>query len=316
MDEQVLKSKFFGALVGTGVGDALGAPFEGWGRVEFEEIGEAARTLKTLIYTDDTHMMIGTAESLVRSRGFDVEDMVSTFIRNYEREPYRGYGPAPPYIFRLVREGMAWEQAAEMMYQGGSYGNGSAMRIAPVGVFYHDDLSLLKEVADKSSRITHTHALGREGAALQAYAVALATNLESPSAGDQEEFLAKLTSFAQDEVYKQKLDSVKRLLASSDKSRVVIELGHGIEAFNSVPTAIYSFLAEPGSFARAVQLAISLGGDTDTIGAMAGAISGACLGVECIPANWRDKLENRPYIEGLADKLYGLHRETRQGKNS
>ena len=83
-----------------------------------------------------------------------------------------------------------------------------------------------------------------------------------------------------------------------------IELGNGIEAFNSVPTAIYSFLAHPDSFVQAILHAIGLGGDTDTIAAMVGAISGAYLGFESIPSSWRNKLENRLYIEELAQELW------------
>ena len=290
--------------------DALGAPFEGWYEIRLEEIEEVAETRGILAYTDDTHMMIGVAESLIKARGFDGEDMAHTFARNYELEPFRGYGPGPPHIFRLIRAGESWEQVAQKLYHGGSYGNGSAMRIAPVGVLYHDDPSALRKVAHKSSQITHAHELGREGAALQAYAIALAARLEPPLAFNSGDFLAKLADFVQGEVYKQRLGSIKRLLASTaDKSTVVDELGNGIEAFNSVPTAIYSFLAEPRSFARAVLFAISLGGDTDTIGAMTGAISGAYLGIEAIPGSWRGKLENRLYIEELAESLYGLGME-------
>ena len=83
-------------------------------------------------------------------------------------------------------------------------------------------------------------------------------------------------------------------------------LGNGIEAFNSVPAAIYSFLTHAASFEEAVVYAISLGGDTDTIGAMCGAISGAYLGVDAIPERWRAKLENREYLEGLAEGLWRL----------
>ena len=306
MIEPSLQSKFLGALTGTGVGDALGAPFEGRLKAEPEEIKAEAEGQKVLIYTDDTHMMIGVAESLIRSQGFNGKDMTYTFIKNYELEPFRGYGPGPPRIFRLIRTGEAWDEVAQKLYHGGSYGNGSAMRIAPIGVFYYDNPAMLKEVAYKSSQITHTHNLGKEGAALQAYAIALATNLEPSLAIDQSDFLAKLTSYTQDEVYQQKLDSLKGLLAKPDKTRVIAELGNGIEAFNSVPTAIYSFLAQPNSFAQAVLYAISLGGDTDTIGAMTGAISGAYLGFESIPTSWRGKLENRLYIEGLATKLWSL----------
>ncbi len=303
MIEKVLKSKFLGALVGTGVGDSLGAPFEGWAKVKPEEIEEAARKRGALIYTDDTHMMIGVAESLIQSGGFDGKDMIYSFIKNYELEPFRGYGPGPPYIFRLVKAGVAWNEAAQGLYRGGSYGNGAAMRIAPIGVFYHDNPVMLREVAYKSSQITHAHQLGKEGAALQAYAIALATGLESSLTLNTSDFLAKLADYTQDRVYQQKLDNISRHLTNPDKSKVVAELGNGIEAFNSVPTAIYSFLSQPQSFAQAVFHAISLGGDTDTIGAMTGAISGAYLGIESIPESWRGKLENRPYIEELAEKL-------------
>jgi len=304
--KQVLKSKFLGALIGTGIGDALGAPFEGWSKVKLEKIEEVAERREVLTYTDDTHMMIGVAESLIRTRGFDGENMTQTFVKNYELEPFRGYGPGPPRIFRLIRSGKAWDKAAQELYHGGSYGNGSAMRVAPIGVLYYDNPEILREVAHKSSQITHTHTLGKEGAAVQAYAIGLATNLEPPLAVDQHDFLAKLINYTQDRVYKEKLNRIKGLLVEPDKARVTIELGNGIEAFNSVPTAIYSFLAQPDSFTQAVLYAISLGGDTDTIGAMTGAISGAYLGIESIPNSWKGKLENGFYIEELAERLWSL----------
>lgn len=301
-----MKSKFLGALVGTGVGDALGAPFEGRWQVSPEQVEAAAERLEALIYTDDTHMMIGMTESLIKSEGFDGRDMTYTFIRNYELEPFRGYGPGPPRIFRAIRAGAAWDTTAQELYGGGSFGNGSAMRIAPVGVFYYDDPAMLREVAHKSSQITHAHRLGKEGAALQAYAVALATKLEHKTAFDQDNFLTKLTDFVEEVIYKEKLAKIKELIAQPDRARAAMELGNGIEAFNSVPSAIYSFLIHPDSFAQAVIHAVSLGGDTDTIGAMTGAIAGAYLGVEAIPNQWRDKLENRLYLTELAEKLWQL----------
>lgn len=306
MIKPVLKLKFLGALVGTGVGDALGAPFEGRHRVKPEEVEAIAEKREVLTYTDDTHMMIGVAESLIRTRGFDGKDMAHTFIKNYELEPFRGYVPGPPRIFRMIRAGTAWDIAAQELYHGGSYGNGSAMRIAPIGVFYHDNPLMLREVAYKSSQITHAHNLGKEGASLQAYAIALATNLEPRLAFDRGDFLAELINFVPEAVYKEKLDKIKGLLGEPDKARVAIELGNGIEAFNSVPAAIYSFLTHPDSFAQALLNAVSLGGDTDTIGAMTGAISGAYLGIESIPNRWEGKLENRLYIKTLAEKLWEL----------
>jgi len=149
-----LQSQFIGSLIGTALGDSLG---EGHGR-----------------YTDDTAMTIGVAESLIASRGFDADHMARTFARNHAVEPWRGYGFGPPMIFKMMREGTPWQDAAQRLYPGGSFGNGSAMRVAPVGLLYHDDLAKVAEVARQSSRITHTHPLGTDGAALQACAVALA----------------------------------------------------------------------------------------------------------------------------------------------
>ena len=306
LNSALLGTKFLGAFIGTAVGDALGAPFEGYDRVEPEEIETVAERLPVLTYTDDTHMMLGVAESLLRCRGFDGEDMAHAFVRNYEDEPYRGYGPGPPRIFRMIRDGVPWDEAAQRLYRGGSFGNGSAMRAAPIGVFYRDNPETLRDVACGSSQITHAHLLGREGAALQSYAVALAAVLEPSPDFDRAEFLSKLINFTLEKVYREKLNKIGALMLQPDPERAVLELGNGIEAFNSVPTAIYCFLSRPDSFAGAVSGAISLGGDTDTIGAMTGAISGAYLGVDAIPGRWQDKLENRRYIAELAESLCNI----------
>ncbi len=301
----VQKSKFRGALVGTAVGDGLGAPFEGRSKVSPAEVAAVAWGHLELTYTDDTHMMIGVAESLIKYPDFDGADMARTLVRNYEMEPWRGYGPGPPGIFRRIKAGVAWDEAARDDYRGGSYGNGAAMRVAPVGLVYHDDPVKLREVAHQSARITHAHELGREGAALQAYAVALATGLAPGKAFDRADFLAKLTAFTVAGCYRAKLGRFAALLEMPDKGRVVAGLGNGVAALDSVPAAIFAFWLQPHSFEQAVLYAVSLGGDTDTIGAMAGAIAGAYLGVEAIPVGWRDRLENGGYIEALAGRLPG-----------
>jgi len=301
-----LKSKFLGCLVGTAIGDALGAGREGMGMSRSEDIVSLAEKLGQLIYTDDTHMTIGIAESLIERKGFDGEHMAQTFIENYEAEPWRGYGPGPPRIFGMIKSGEAWYSAANGLYRGGSFGNGSAMRVAPVGLLYSRNLEKLREIAYQSSSITHSHELGKEGAALQACAVALALNTSSDEEIDREVFLSRLQDFIKDRLYKEKVARIRELLGEQDKAKVVAVLGNGIEAPRSVPTAIYCFLRQPQSYKDTVIYAISLGGDTDTIAAMAGAISGAYLGIEAIPSEWRAKLENREYIETLAEKLWHI----------
>ena len=302
MKKETLREKFAGSMLGTAVGDALGAPTEGWGRF-------AGRRMISGRYTDDTHMMIGVAESLIEKRGFDGEHMALTFMQNFYREPWRGYGPGPPRVFKLIKSGERWDRAAEKLYEGGSYGNGGAMRIAPVGLFYYDEPEKLYQVACQSARITHSHPLGMEGAVLQARAVALATVCTAKV--DPEGFLKELENFIQSEVYRKKINKIYKLLScKEDKIKIVKELGNGIEAFNSVPAAIYSFLSNLDSFEEAVIYAVSLGGDTDTIGAMTGAIAGAYHGVKGIPCEWKNLLENkikgRDYILGLATRLWKI----------
>jgi len=299
-----LKSKFRGALLGTAVGDALGAPVEGRSMEKVRSVygEEKVWTMVNGRYTDDTEMMIGVAESLIRIRGFNGADMARTFIQNFDVK--RGYGPGSTGALRMIREGENWDTASKKLFGGeGSYGNGAAMRIAPVGLFYYDDTDALREAAYKSSMITHSHELGKEGAALQAFAVALAVR------GQKEGMLSELEAFVQNNVYKEKIRLIGLLLekAPPTKKEVIAKLGNGMAAFNSVPTAIHSFL-HAGSFEEGVVSAVSLGGDTDTIGAMSGAISGAYYGDSAIPREWVKQLEagekGKSYIRMLAEKLY------------
>jgi poly(ADP-ribose) glycohydrolase ARH3 len=180
------------------------------------------------------------------------------------------------------------------------------MRVAPVGLLYSRNLDKLREIAYRSSSITHSHELGREGAAIQACAVALALNTPADEDIDRAVFLSSLQNFIRDRLYKEKIAQMRELLDEQDKEKVVAVLGNGIEAPRSVPTAIYCFLSQPQSYKDTVIYAISLGGDTDTIAAMAGAISGAYLGIEAIPSKWRVKLENKEYIKALAEKLWQI----------
>lgn len=301
----MLKSKFVGCLVGSAVGDALGSSFEGsWAlkKLKIEENFSGR-------WTDDTHMMIGLAESLIKHNGFDGNHMAQVFIENYEQEPWRGYAYGPPQVFEWIKSGVAWNQAAKRLFSGaGSYGNGAAMRVAPVGVLYYDNPERLRSVAYSQSQITHAHELGMEGAALQAYAVALAVKAVPSSRLSPSAFLTKLKDFTINEVYRRKLETAEKLLGEKDKLRIIRELGNGIEAHNSVPTAIYSFLHSPQSFEKSLLYAVSLGGDTDTIGAMTSAISGAYSGIEAIPERWKARLEERAYIEELAEKLWQINR--------
>lgn len=335
-----LKSKFIGALMGTFVGDALGMPVEGWstqriartfGQVtDLNNASLFVRVYSTIFglltnpqlafsnvrlgrgsYTDDTQMMIGVAESLTACGGFDGADMARRFVENFD--PRRGYGPGAMKAIGGLRRGIPWNVVGKQLFgsHGGSFGNGAAMRVAPVGVFYYDDFTELRRAAELSASITHSHYLGKEGAALQAFAVACAVRREPGATFDALSFLDDLRNFVQPDCaeFQEKLTKISDLLTRQPTVfEVANALGNGVEIFNSVPAAIYSFLTHADSFKDAVVYAVSVGGDTDTIGAMTGAIAGAFHGVEGIPDEWLNALENgekgRDYVWQLAETLY------------
>ncbi len=302
-----LQDRFRGTLLGVAIGDALGAPFEGQLPGDWPTLLQRQQELVPRRYTDDTHMTIGMAESLTARGGFDGADMVTVWARHFAEEPWRGYGAGPPQIFRLIAQGMAWDQAGHTLFGGaGSLGNGAAMRVAPAALLAFTDLEKVAHLARQTSMITHTHALGVEGAVLQAVTLAFLLQHPPGTALDVSALLTMLRTVAREPEYREKIDRIEALLPSGTPAEVIDQLGHGIAALESVPTAIYAFLRHRESFASVVIYAISLGGDADTIAAMAGALAGAYLGVTAIPAHWREQVEGAAYLQELADRLLAL----------
>jgi ADP-ribosylglycohydrolase len=288
-----LLDRFLGSALGTFVGDALGEPVEGWSHgAIYSRFG----LLDTMIreegrYTDDTQMMIGILETVVEKGRFDPAVCAGKFSENFD--PGRGYGRRIFGVVEKIRQGIPWGQVGT-----DSFGNGGAMRIAPIGCFYYRDLQALKKNAILSARITHNHPEGVAGAVAQATAVGLAVQWGlSNKPVESEAFL--------DEIVKQVGDTEERFAQYLERLKSiprgpmleVIETITGLytlslRAIESVPAAIGAFVLTH-SFRDAVVLAVNLGGDTDTIGAMAGAIAGAYYGYGQIPEAWLSSLENR-----------------------
>lgn len=298
-----LGTKFAGALIGSAIGDAVGEL--AFSHQEQDLLLNKISGLPELTYTDDTAMAIGLAESLIIKGGVDRQHLGKTFHQNFLREPWRGYAPGPPAIFSMVdKTGVIYWQAARTLFGGeGSLGNGAAMRIAPVGLFYHraDDLY---EKACASAEVTHAHPVGMDGAAVQAFAVAQAVKLDPAGVFPRDAYVKALVDFARTPEIKEKMKRVKALLdrdAAPDEA--ADRLGRSVAVQKSMPFAVFSFLRHAESFEEALFCAIFHGGDRDTLGAMTGAISGAYLGESAIPSSWKERLENRSRIEALAREL-------------
>jgi poly(ADP-ribose) glycohydrolase ARH3 len=314
-DPPTLRDRFVGCLMGLAVGDALGAPFEGlpaefilWHCGSVPDV--LARPLDgPLRYTDDTQMAIGVAEMLASSGEIDPTALLQRFAANYD--PERGYGRGARQLLKAVAAGHETDELAQTLFPGGSYGNGAAMRVAPVGVLFHHDLDRVAEQAAQSARTTHRHPLGIEGARLMAVATALAVR---GGPFDRRAFYRTLADACREEEFRWQLRAARGLRFGDS----LAFLGNGLPAHRSVVTAIACFTTCPTSFEHCVESAIALGDDTDTLAAMAGALSGARLGVRAIPTRFIDALETGTkggdYIRRLAEDLFERHTRIRAGE--
>jgi poly(ADP-ribose) glycohydrolase ARH3 len=315
MSAPTLQDRFRGALLGTAVGDALGAPFEGWDHIHPDALERVGRSVDPLRWTDDTHMTLSTAESLIAAGGFDGADMADRFVRAFEQEPWRGYGAGPPRIFAAIRAGAPWDQPAKEAFGGtGSFGNGAAMRIAPAGLLRYGDLRSAVDLARQCAAITHTHEIGLQGAALQAAAVAWLVSAQpttgwtrGPTLGQSSpglSLIGDLGRFATAPTFELKLRSIAEAASDTTPQQAAMLLGNGIAADDAVPAALWAFLRHPRSYPDAIRAAILMGGDTDTIAAMTGALSGTFLGADAIPVSWVQRVEQAERIIHLADRLH------------
>lgn len=287
--------RFEGAMLGLALGDALGALFEGqepeWVRNRCPTQADVLLVVSDLdlFYTDDTQMAIGVAETLIECGEIRSDVLCRHFVANYV--PSRGYGRGARRIIEAMEFGEYTDDLGYLIFPGGgSYGNGGAMRVAPVGLFFRDDYDRLWQQAAASARPTHRHELGVAGAQLVALAVAIASHADPAEQLDRTAFFDELIRRNESIVYEKKLEIAAQVRSFTDLE----PLGNGIEAHESAVTAIALFSLYPHSYIDVITNAILHGGDTDTIAAMAGAISGAYLGKAALPADLLARMENGP----------------------
>lgn len=298
-----LISKFIGCLAGSALGDAIGEiAFRAPNRILLDAEIEISRHLR---YTDDTAMAISVAKCLIEKGTIDPEYLGALFHAEYSVDPWRGYASGPPSIFQRVEsEGIKYAEAAEDLFGGtGSFGNGSAMRVAPVGLFFPPDK--LYDRARESALPTHSHELAIDGAGIQAKAVSLALSMQPEDGFPREYFLGELARLARTDIFRAKIALIEDLAASDTPDvSAARELGKSVAVHESLPFAIYCFTKYPDSYEECIHCAVLNRGDRDTLGAMAGAISGAYLGESAIPEKWRRKLEGKDQFDILARSLF------------
>lgn len=301
------QDQFAGVMMGLAVGDALGAAWEGVTSDLIFEMGPADKIVehasgREIYYTDDTQMTISVVQTLIELGTIDKHHLARKFAENYH--PDRGYGQGARRIINAIGAGEDWEALAANIFGGqGSLGNGAAMRVAPLGLYFAPDLFRAAEQAAFSASPTHTHEIGVDSARLMAVAAALAA-LSGGKPFDRKAFLSQLRSFAQTEEFQWQLDHALEL----EPYQSLHSFGCSLEAHRSVVTSIMCFANSPDSYTETISRAIGQGDDVDTLAAMAGALSGARLGLSHIPKNLVDCLEDnhqgRTFLLELAERLW------------
>lgn len=303
-----------GCLLGTACGDILGAAVEGMAASEIRGLYGEVRDFMDVgrgfgCYTDDTQMTLALATSLVECGRVDAAHVSATYADFYES--WRGYGGAAHRVMRLLADGGDYRGTGRLQFPDGSFGNGGAMRIAPVGLAYrHASDDVLAEAVEDALLCTHVHPEAIDGALVQAKAVAIAATT-TPTTFAPANMVQTLAGVCRTETMQAKLAALADGLRQNDEDPFVIaRVGNGIRASQAVAAALWAFLRYWRLPEECIIRAVNFGGDTDTIGAMAGALAGAFHGNSWIPARWYERIENgehgRDEIAALARRLAAL----------
>ncbi|WP_144925288.1 ADP-ribosylglycohydrolase family protein [Halorubrum salsamenti] len=291
-----------GVLLGLACGDALGRPVEfqsasaiqrEHGRLD-EMVGHGTWNQPAGTITDDTEQALCIARSLADHEEFDPADVAERFVAWYETGPF-DIGRMTRRSLDRLKRGEAWDAAGQRVWEqsreGQNAGNGSVMRCAPLAIPYASDWDRLVEVSRQSSQITHADPRCTYGCAILNLTLAgLLEDADTPL----QDALNYVGSDAPDE-----LVTALEPLVRGDSPSTLETSGYVV---HSLQTALHDgFVAD--SAEDAIVTAVNRGGDTDTIGAIAGAVAGARFGASQLPDRWLGAIDEVNELEGLATQL-------------
>jgi len=282
------------SLAGLSVGDALGAQYFMVGR-KAEDLLAGVVPPPVWEWTDDTEMACSVVWMLAETGEIDQDRLAAAFAERCE--PNRGYGAGAFVILHAIRQGMPWREAAGRVFDGqGSMGNGAAMRVAPLGAYFPDDVPRVVQQARLSAQVTHTHPEGVAGA------IAVAVAASQAAAGRLAGARPKPGPFLDAVLAATPESQTRRGIARGRKmlhlpaAEVAYELGNGrlVLAQDTVPFALWVAARCLGDYPKAIGECVAAGGDVDTTSAIAGGIVAAHTGSAGIPASWREAREPLP----------------------
>lgn len=238
-------------------------------------------------YTDDTVMATAIVAMLERHGRIDQDELARDFASRFEREPQRGYGAGAFWLLSQLARGRDWRVASVELFHGGSLGNGSAMRVAPLGAWFADDLCVVVRESIASAEVTHQHADGKAGAVAVAVASALAANNKTI---DAPAMLATVLEHTPEGPTRTGVERVTALLdLTPEEASHALGDGREVRCSDTVPFALWCAARFANSYEEAIFAALagtaSHEADRDTILAIVGGIT-ALSSATSIPSNW------------------------------
>jgi ADP-ribosyl-[dinitrogen reductase] hydrolase len=314
MDPQVLRSRCAGAIVGFAIGDALGMPAQFLSREQITRYygkplttftraheGHASQFLPKGSYTDDTQLMLATAECLVEYGRMEPARQADALLSWYlNTAPHRTPMRANELACKHLAAGKSWTKSG--VFSGGC---GAAIRMPPVGLIYFRNTEALVKASLDDCVITHTDPRAKAAAVAVAYLIArLVHASEHCSPGDQVLEIA-------DRVHAIDSDMAAMLrwvtqIVHLRPEEALFEIGTSSDSLEVVPAAAYCFLKHPRQFANAVLIAVNAGDAADSVAALTGSFVGALAGLEAIPQPWRDEIEDGDILVAVAEQLASI----------
>jgi ADP-ribosylglycohydrolase len=284
------------ALDGLSVGDALGERFFGPEASTLERIQRREVPPPAWRFTDDTEMALAVTQTLLEHRGIDPDTLARHFAERYERDPYRGYGGGAQRLLQALARGAPWQQASPALFDGGSFGNGSAMRVAPVGGYFATDLGRAAEHAAASARVTHSHPEGIAGAVAVAVAAALAWQQAEAGRLDGAAMLATVLALTPSGEKHDRLGEAAAIGAGAQVAEVARRLGSGqrVSSQDTVPFALWCAARHLASYEECFWATVRGLGDRDTTCAISCGV--VALSARRIPEDWLRGREPLPSL--------------------
>ena len=289
------------SLRGLALGDGFGSRWFWQGSAErtVEMIEHRhTPTEQPFSYTDDTAMALAVALVLSTAGHVDQQLLAEVFGATYLGDPHRQYGYGMTQLLPRLREdpGNFSTYARALFGNQGSLGNGSAMRVAPLGAFFRSDLDRVAHEAALSAEVTHTHPEAGAGAIAVALGAALAANGRGAQPPKAEDFLAAIAELTPEGPIRDGVHAAAELDPKTAPWKASDVLGNGqrIRCSDTVPFALWTAARHPDDFESAMWATAAGLGDVDTTCAIAGGIVAARTGIDAAPAAWLRLREELP----------------------